>query len=78
MAGNGNGKATRRQRELQLLLSLEVGMTMLIRQHATGKQTYSFLKEPLAQLRAEREMIQLAESGDPLAQMARRSRRGEM
>jgi hypothetical protein len=72
-----SAKATRRQREMQLLLSLETGMQLLIRQHASSKQTYSFLQEPLARLRAEREMIQLAESGDPVAQMARRSRRGE-
>jgi DNA-binding phage protein len=70
-------KTTRRQRETQLLLSLETAIQMLVRQHATSKQTYAFLQEPLARIRAEREMIQLAESGDLVAQMARRSRRGE-
>lgn len=75
-AGNGKSGSNRRDRELRLLLSLEMSMQMLLQQHASKKQPYDFLREPLSLIRTERHMIELAAAGDPVAQMARRTRRG--
>lgn len=67
-------KPTRRQRELQVLILCEQMLRELL-QHSRPTQSYDFVREPLARIATEREVLQLAADGDPVAMRMRRGRR---
>ena len=67
-------KPTRRERERQLLILAEQVLRELL-DYSRPTQTYDFLRQPLVQIATEREVMQLADLGDPIALRMRRTRR---
>lgn len=67
-------KPTRQQRELQALLLAEQTLKSLL-QFARPTQSYDFVRDPLVRITTEREVLQLAAVGDPVAVQMRRTRR---